>query len=245
MMKLLFHLQLAALAFALAVPPNRETWRCGSSPGLYYNGSYFANDIDDSGVQGKRLLTRTPSTVCETRADITSAGTDGSSNIWGSTEAVPWSRDSNNRVTINYCYDIPNDRREIKEVFEDAIETWMEKLGQAGQASGHAVVFREETDSTGQPLTCSDFSDKDDWNRQIPLDTLTVGFDLEGKYGDASTEGMLQRNPPEAWLNHLSVGPQKHYGVIVHELGHALGKGSTRRNPLPFSMLTWSYRHEP
>lgn len=178
-------------------------------------------------------------------ADTTLARTDGSSKVWSSTEAVPWSRDSNNLVTINYFYDRPYYRYQIKDVFEYAIEKWMEKLGPAGQASRHAVVFREVTDSSGQPLTCSDYSDKDYWNRHIPPDTLTVGYDDEEKVGDASTEGILQKNHPEAWLNHLSVGQTKQFGVSAHELGHAMGTKPTNRRLFLSSILTRPSRHEP
>lgn len=155
----------------------------------------------------------------------TNDGIFGAANAFdnGAGGPQPWPRNSKNEVHITYCFTEIADRIALKPIIGKAIKAWEDKLGgDASKSAGHAIRWFEALDSRGNPKFCKDRSNDNQWNDQIPYETLPIEY-WENQ-GQGATMGLMKKDPPAPWLMHMHLGSKDDLADAMHELGHVMGK---------------------
>ncbi|KAF1837066.1 zincin [Decorospora gaudefroyi] len=133
---------------------------------------------------------------------------------------IPWPRMGAHGVVIPYCFTQAKDRRNVRNVVENAMAKWIQYLGgPAGRESGHAIRFKERKDAHEKPMYCAPTNYRDGWNACLDKDTVAIEY-TEGK-GWGGSVGLKRNGKPWQNLVHIADG----YTLLgaMHELGHVLG----------------------
>jgi hypothetical protein len=141
-----------------------------------------------------------------------------------------WPRNKDNKATIRYCFNMPQDREQFASRFEAAIAMWINALeGPASEETGHSLDFEEASDGNTK-LYCEDKSARNQWkwNDKVEWHTLRISLVDNIEVAGSSTSGYISggnddEHMDRPGLNTMKLGVACDVVNIAHELGHTMG----------------------
>jgi hypothetical protein len=140
---------------------------------------------------------------------------------------IPWPRDSQNLITIPYCYARDYDKADVQAIFESSISKWETALGgKASKDAGHGIVFKEVKDSNGNSIYCKKRDEHDQWDPRVGFDTVAI-VSTRGS-GWYATLGLTRYEPSAAWQMQLGVSNGVDEKSCMHEVRNCYLPSSCR-----------------